>query len=274
MKIKTAISGIILSVLSGVSFSQTFGATQKIWQQKSLYRNIIVLEGNGYRCLTFGKRSARQSCIENENPQKLIFGYTQRIFEAIKLIPEPSSVLVIGIGGGSLPMAIRNHFPNTQIDAVELDAEVIKVAERYFQFKPDLKLSVFAEDGRVFIRKSLRRKIKYDVIVLDAFDKDYIPEHMASVEFIKQIQKSLSPHGILLSNTYKDTKFAPYEESTYQKVFGVIQESLIDNGNRIIIAGHESAKIAERLPDSGPVAASKAPEMTDRYSPANALLIH
>lgn len=266
--------GLFALLLASASMGQTFGATKPIWQQRSLYRNIIVLEGNGHRCLTFGKRSARQSCIETDQPDKLVFGYTQRMFEALQHINSIRRVLVIGIGGGSLPMAIHHRFPEAHIDAVELDPEVVRVAERYFKFKPDEKLNVFAEDGRVFIRKAIKDNIRYDAILLDAFDKDYIPEHMATSEFLKQVKTALNPDGLLLANTYAGTGYQKHEEATYQSVFEVIHESKIPNGNRIILAGKDAARISGRLPDSGEIKPSDALVMTDRYAPVNTLLIH
>lgn len=268
------LTALVLAFLTATIQAQTFGATTPIWKQRSMYRNIIVLEGNDHRCLTFGARSDRQSCIELSNPNKLVFGYTQRIFDALQHIPKMKRILIIGIGGGSLPMAIRTTYPNAHIDAVELDQEVVNVALRYFQFKPDEKLAVFAEDGRVFIRKMIRQNIRYDAIILDAFDKDYIPEHMTSAEFLGQVKKSLQPDGVILANTFKTTNFAKYEEATYQYVFGVIYESNIPSGNRIIIAGQQARALASKLPDSHQIPPSDAPVMTDKFSPANALLIH
>ena len=263
---------LILAYFATTAQAQTFGANRPIWQQRSMYRNIIVLEGNDHRCLTFGKRSNRQSCINLKSPKSLVFDYTQRIFDALAYISKLERVLIIGIGGGSLPMAIRETYPDTQIDAVELDQEVVNVALRYFQFQPDEKLAVFAEDGRVFIRKKRHQNIKYDAIILDAFDKDYIPEHMTSMEFVAHVKNTLTDNGILLANTFKTTNFAKHEESTYQAVFGDIYESLIPNGNRIIIAGQRAAGVAENLPASQKITQSKAAVMTDKYSPANALL--
>ena len=263
---------VVMAYGATTAQAQTFGATKPIWQQRSMYRNIIVLEGNDHRCLTFGKRSNRQSCINLKSPKSLVFDYTQRIFDALAHIPKMERILIIGIGGGSLPMAIRETYPETQIDAVELDQEVVNVALRYFQFKPDEKLAVFAEDGRVFIRKMRHQNIKYDAIILDAFDKDYIPEHMTSIEFIAQAKSTLTDDGIILANTFKATNFAKYEESTYQSVFGDIYESSIPNGNRIIIAGRGAASVAKNLPASQKITRSKAAVMTDKYSPANALL--
>lgn len=265
--------GLVLLAMADAQ-AQTFGATTPLWIQRSMYRNIIVLDGPTHRCLTFGRRSARQSCIEKDAPaSKLVFGYTQRIFDALQFVPKVERVLVIGIGGGSIPMAIRSVYPGAHVDAVELDQEVINVAERYFQFKPDEKLNVFAEDGRVFIRRAIREGVRFDVVILDAFDRDYIPEHMASAEFLAQIKTAMTPKGVLLANTFKSTNFAKYEEATYQFVFDFVYESLIPNGNRIMIAGAPAVDVAGSLPDSRRVPNSGATVMRDRFAPVNALLV-
>lgn len=273
MQNKVALLFLIAIFICFPSSAQTFGATTTIWQQRSLYRNIIVLEGNGHRCLTFGKRSARQSCIETDNPGKLIFGYTQRMFEALVLVAGARRVLVIGIGGGSLPMAIRAGLPDIHVDAVELDKEIVDVAMKYFHFRPDDRLSVFSEDGRVFVRKSILSGVKYDAILLDAFDKDYIPEHMATIGFLQQVQSILTRDGILLANTYQGTSYQAHEEATFQAVFGDIYESKIPNGNRVIIAGQGADAVARRIAGARIVGRSAAKPLTDRYSPANALLL-
>lgn len=274
MMIKALVAGVLAMLVMVDAQAQVFGATKPIWVQRSMYRNIIVLDGPTHRCLTFGRRSARQSCMEKGAPAtRLVFGYTERMFDALQYLPNVKRVLVVGIGGGSIPMAIREKYPDARVDAVELDQEVINVAERFFNFKPNSELlRVFAEDGRVHIRRAIREGVKFDVIMLDAFDKDYIPEHMATAEFLEQVKNALTPDGVLISNTYKKTGFAKYEEATYQNVFGVVYESAIPNGNRIIFAGARAADVASKLPDSQRIDESNATVMRDRFSPVNSLL--
>lgn len=275
MMIKTLVAGALALLAMVDAQAQVFGATKPIWVQRSMYRNIIVLDGPTHRCLTFGRRSARQSCVKKDAPAtNLVFGYTQRMFDALQYVPNVKRVLVVGIGGGSIPMAIREKYPDVMVDAVELDQEVINVAERFFNFNPNNELlRVFAEDGRVHIRRAIREGVKFDVVMLDAFDKDYIPEHMATAEFLMQVKSALTPNGILMSNTYKKTGFAKYEEATYQHVFGSVYESAIPNGNRIIFAGKHAADVASHLPDSARIDESDATVMRDRFSPVNSLLV-
>ncbi len=75
--------------------------------------------------------------------------------------------------------------PNAQLDIVEIDPAVDRVARKYFGFKPAAKTRVFVEDGRVFVKRAGRQKPNYDLVMLDAFAEDYIPEHMLTKEFLR-----------------------------------------------------------------------------------------
>ena len=51
---------------------------------------------------------------------------------SVLFVPEPKTILVIGLGGGTLPMAFHRLFNQTTIHAVEIDTAVVKVAKKYF----------------------------------------------------------------------------------------------------------------------------------------------
>jgi len=208
--------------------------------------------------------------------------------------PEPHRILVIGLGGGMLPMALHHVYPQAQIDAVEIDPAVLDVAERYFGFAPNAQVHAYVEDGRMFVRRQGRAGVQYDVIMIDAFDKDYIPEHMLTVEFLTQVSAILAPHGVVASNTFNGP-LTPYETSTYQAAFKSVRAVDVTGGNRIILAvrdGHLDlgvmASTARSLDNVlAPTSVSSSllvPEMkdlpwvtdvhplTDQFSPANLLL--
>lgn len=284
------LGGVALSVSAQAS---TFHTSKVIDQEMSLYRNIVVSEGDGYRCMTFGRFSGRQSCIHLTDPQELVLRYTQGLLSVLYVQPKPQRILVIGLGGGMLPMAFRRLYPNARIDAVDLDPSVIRIAKKYFGFTPDDHLHAYADDGRMFVRKQGRAGVRYDAIVIDAFDKDYIPEHMLSVEFLAQVKTIMAPHGVLAANTFQGA-LTPYESATYQAVFGAIAAVDSMGGNRIILAGRDGlpdlaamaatahaldahlaptkVTAAMVLPDITAVPPSAAEPLTDQYSPANLLL--
>ena len=80
----------------------------EIHREKSLYRNIVVKEADGRRCLLFSvKRGDRnQTCMDLEDPQRLVFPYVRMAFGGLLLNPDPTRVLVIGLGGGTIPTAL------------------------------------------------------------------------------------------------------------------------------------------------------------------------
>ena len=58
---------------------------------------------------------------------------------------------------------------------------------------PGPRTEVFEEDGRVFAKRMGKQGIRYDLVMLDAFDHEYIPEHMLTREFLLEIKCAADP---------------------------------------------------------------------------------
>jgi spermidine synthase len=170
----------MLSQLSS-SFAET------LHEERSLYRDITVTEIGNRRCLLFNvhRGDRNQTCIYTDDLDRLVFDYTRMSFAGLLLAPNPQRILIIGLGGGTLPLAFNDLFPTAEIDVLEIDQAVVNVAEEYFYFEENDQMKVTVEDGRVFIKRAGMRNQKYDYIVLDAFSGDYIPEHMLTEEFLE-----------------------------------------------------------------------------------------
>ena len=106
----------------------------------------------------------------------------------------PGRLLIIGLGGGSV--AKRYHRHGWDIDAVEIDPLVTKVAYDYFGFD-SIEARVHQMDGRRFL---LSTSGVYDMIVLDAFGSSAIPFHLASREVFALIASRLAPDGVFVLN--------------------------------------------------------------------------
>jgi spermidine synthase len=139
---------------------------------------------------------------------------------ALYLCPDPEKILIIGVGGGALPTALSSMFPAAEIHAIEIDPAVITVAKKYFDFKPGKYITVFEEDGRVFVKRAINKGYKYDLILLDAFDHEYIPEHLLTKEFLEEVKRILLPGGVLAANTWSYSRLYDHESATYESVFG------------------------------------------------------
>ncbi len=217
----------------------TFAAqAEVIHQEKSLYRNILVEDNNDLRCLKFNVKSTKsqQSCFYKSQPQKLVFNYTKLLMSGLLLNPEPKRILIIGLGGGTMSNTLAQLFPNSRIDNIEIDNAVINVARRYFDFHESELIKTHNQDGRIFIKRALLKKQTYDWIILDAFNGDYIPEHLLTKEFLQEAKHLLSENGILTANTFSLSELYAHESATYKAVFGdFYQVKSLVNSNRIIL---------------------------------------
>ncbi len=236
----SSITNLIVIVFScmAVLFANMVFA-EVIHSERSLYRNILVEDKGDTRCLKFNVKSnnTRQSCLFKSKPQQLVFNYTKQLLAGLLINPEPKRILIIGLGGGTMSNTLHQLLPESQIDNVEIDQSVIKVARQYFGFVENDQIKTFSQDGRVFIKRALLKKQEYDWIILDAFDGDYIPEHLMTKEFLLEVKALLSKQGILTANTFSSSELYNYESATYKAVFGDFYQVVNkDNSNRIILA--------------------------------------
>ena len=73
--------------------------------------------------------------------------YPKMMLGALYVNPQPQSVLIIGLGGGTIPRVLRQVLPDTRIDVVEIDPAVVRVANRYFDFVADGRTRIIERYG-------------------------------------------------------------------------------------------------------------------------------
>ncbi len=241
----------VLLSLCLLTFS--FAHAEVIHQERSLYRNILVEDSDDLRCLKFNVKSTKtqQSCFLKSQPQKLVFNYTKLLMASLLFNTQPKRILIIGLGGGTMSNTLAQLYPQSQIDNIEIDPAVIKVAREYFGFFENDNVATYNQDGRIFIKRALLKKQSYDWIILDAFNGDYIPEHLMTKEFLQEAKSLLTDNGILSSNTFSLSDLYAHESATYKAVFGdFYQVSNQTNSNRIIIVskkGFSNSSINDSL---------------------------
>ena len=193
-----------------------------IHEERSLYQNVLVTRQGSRVCLQFRRSGERrsQSCKDERRPRHLVLSYTRMMMGALLLMPNPNNILVVGLGGGSLPTALAELLPAAHIDVVEIDEAVSAVAERFFGFEPGPAMRVVVQDARVFTRRAIREAKRYDLIMLDAFRSEYIPEHLMTVEYLQETRALLSERGVVAANTFRDSGLYDHESETYFQAFG------------------------------------------------------
>ena len=227
------------------------GYAKVLHEERSVYTRIIVEDERNLRCLKFTlvRENSRQTCMDRNDPQRLVFDYAKMTLSALLLKPDPERILIIGLGGGTLPNALRDILPSAVIDTVEIDEAVVRVAKQFFGFVADEQNRVYVQDARVFGKRAALRGEQYDLIILDAFDGEYIPEHLMTVEFLSEMRGLLSDDGVLVANTFASSKLYDYESATYAEAFGgFLNFRLPTSGNRVILVPQAKLNIDARSP--------------------------
>ena len=208
-----------------------------LYEKVSAYNTIVVTEeDDGLRALRFGKYGVRQSVVKLGDPDYLALPYAQVALVGLALSGEPRRFLVVGLGGGTLPMFLRKYYPNATIDAVDIDPEVVDVAKKFFGFREDELMNAHVGDGRRYIEKSRR---PYDVIFLDAFGANSTPAHLTTQEFLQAVRRAVTAGGVVVGNLWGRSANPLYDAMvrTYQEVFDeLLILTVRDAGNMILLA--------------------------------------
>ena len=170
-----------------------------IHEETSVYHHILIADVDGIRILSFD--GSQESKMSLDDPLKGHFEYTEYFQMPFLWDNHLERVLMVGLGGGSTQRAYQHFYPDVQVDTVELDPAVKRVAEEYFGVEETENHTINVMDGRVFLR---RTKTQYDVIVMDAYTSNrygsFIPYHLATKEFFQIASDHLTRDGVLCYN--------------------------------------------------------------------------
>ncbi|TVQ51166.1 MAG: hypothetical protein EA362_00745 [Saprospirales bacterium] len=192
------------------------------------------------------KRGRFQLCTKNA-----VYSYEdkydnfKRIFSQLNLdFLQNGNVLILGFGLGSVPILLKQIGLNElSITGIELDENVIYLASKYALNKIDYPTEMIETDAAAFIFSTYEQ---YDLVVVDVFVDDIIPEQCRNLEFLEACKDRLTENGILLFNALaatdedKDEAEQLYFE-TFEKVFptGKLVDVL---GNYIFVSNKSALK--------------------------------
>ncbi len=170
-----------------------------LFETETLYSHLDVIDNyNSINNRSLFLNGYLHSEMNKDNPNDLVVDYTKFFPLGVVLNNDSKKVLFIGGGGFSGPKYFLQNYPNISVDVVEIDPSVVKVAKEYFSLDDENpNLRIFTQDAREFLANRLE---KYDVIILDAFSKSYVPFHLMTVEFYKLLYDKLTSDGVIISN--------------------------------------------------------------------------
>ena len=202
-----------------------------IWSGESAYNRILVLEDKSK-----GLRGGGGGFYLDE-------------FALGPVIVPAKNLLVLGMGAGGSIRVSREVSPEIEIDAVEIDPEVVRVAGEFFELpQNDPKLHVHIADARPWLAEHAG---KSDLVHIDLFQGGpYVPFYLTTVEFFRLVRSRMADGGMLILNVYDRSAGRELLEAmgaTMREVFPSVEKLSRPDGNHILFAFAEKRGLAETV---------------------------
>jgi spermidine synthase len=168
----------VVGGMSWMGFHPVIVLPPAIHQEDSPYQQVRVSENDLFRYLILN--NTFHAVMWKADPIYLALPYSHVMMGVLPIVEKPTRGLILGHGGGSLAKWLAEHWPNLELDVVEMDPSVVKAAAQYFDYTPP-------ENHHV-------------VVWVDVFARHLIPFHVTTQEFFEELREHVNPDGAIAVN--------------------------------------------------------------------------
>lgn len=214
---------------------------KEIYRVYDEYGPILVFEDSNKRYLSFSQQD-EQSCQLKSDPFYLQYDYSQAML-LVLLFCKPSSMILFGLGGGTLVTTLHQYLPNLKIDVVELRPKVVDVAGRFFQLPPSDRINTIINDAGAFLDRNERAKV--DVLFSDIYGEEGLDLQQTEPWFIESCANLIKDDGWLVLNCWKYHRSDRQMRTALQAHFEDVRGCVTTEGNWVILAGKRASDKSE-----------------------------
>ncbi|AZN35807.1 fused MFS/spermidine synthase [Iodobacter ciconiae] len=164
----------------------------------SLDNALYLTLEDGCKSLRFDGHSI-QSAMNLDDPYSLALGYSQTMMGFLLFVPDPKRVLIVGLGGGSLPKYCYRYLPESKVTTLEINEEVIALRHEFFIPDDNERFRIIQTDAVDYITHG---HAEADVIMLDAYDHEGLPASLATESYYDHCRMALTDKGVLVINLW------------------------------------------------------------------------
>jgi len=209
------------------------------------------------------------------DPRRLELGYV-RWLGAVLDATAPREAVFLGGGGFSLPRYLAATQPGARAEVLEIDPRLVDLARERLGLRDEPWLTIRTGDARTLLRDRPARSA--DIVVGDAFGGRSIPWHLATREFVADVQRVLRPEGVYALNLIDHGGLGLLRAETATLLEAFDHVSVISgagSGNFVLVASGSplpALDLDDARARDGRAVAAGARVLTDDRAPADQLL--
>ena len=108
---------------------------------------------------------------------------------------EVRSVLILGLGAGTVAEVINKKWPDAKIIGVEIDSAIVDAGKRYFGLNNRKNLEIIIGDANTFDTKQ-----KFNLIIVDLYKGIFIEKNIQNELFLQKIAQKMEKNSLVIFN--------------------------------------------------------------------------
>ena len=200
--------------------------------------DVLIFDDGVRRYLSFNGEQ-EQSAMLLQEPDLLLHDYNRTMI-LVLLLCRPKSVLMLGLGGGSIAKCLLKHF-EIDVTVVELREKVIEAAKKYFHVTPQPHLHIVHEDALSYLGQL--EPGRQEVIFSDLYIPEGFDARQLTDRYLASAAKALAPNGWLVVNSLEEYRTSRLLPELFGKHFNSWCEGITADGNWVILATKANRKI-------------------------------
>jgi spermidine synthase len=208
-----------------------------LYEAESEYNGLIqVVQVGSTRKIKVDKID---QSISHNSPScgRLVWGKSINVLK--ENVPQLRSILILGMGGGTMAHLISQSFPGVRIVSVEIDPVMIQISRDYFDLDQIPNHQVIQADAmRVVIEpeKFGIQEGEFDAVIVDVFTGEKYPDLGKSGNFVAAVNRLAVPGGLVVYN-----RIYRQEHQDAVNVFIDYLSNFLTNVKLLVVAGYTNS---------------------------------
>ncbi|QQG42135.1 MAG: methyltransferase domain-containing protein [Candidatus Woesebacteria bacterium] len=103
------------------------------------------------------------------------------------------SVLILGLGGGTVAKIVRKNWPEAKITGIDIDPLIVELGNKYMGLQKHNVKTIISDASNLPSQK-------FDLIIIDLYNGDKFPEKFEKDNYLKLVGRHLTDNGIAVFN--------------------------------------------------------------------------